>query len=328
MSSTADSSIANSSTAGAIKVAAVVVTYQPDLDSLKCNLLALMGQVWKIILVDNGSSNQVQIDTSMAELAEQKDHLTSIEFVLLEQNVGLGAAHNLGIEKLIADSTEYTHVLILDQDSMVADNMVSQLAGAWEQLDGQVKLAAVGGCYVDKQQGSQSFFVRFGRLKFRRSYCESESCAPIKADFLISSGSLFSLDVLKQVGLMDEALFIDHVDTEWFLRAGAQGYEFYGVCQAKMTHSLGEKLHRVKLIRERFVPQHKPFRYYYIMRNSILLYRKPHANRRWIWNDLQRLLMIFLMYGFLVGPRVSHLKMMWRGVLDGARGVTGRLKDA
>jgi len=136
------------------------------------------------------------------------------------------------------------------------------------------------------------------------------------------------MHALEAIGDMDESLFIDHVDTEWFLRAQAKGYKAFGVCSAMMEHDLGENFRKVRLFgfgRERFVPQHKPFRYYYMFRNSVALYRRDYTSKKWMWNDCQRLLQIFLFYGICYGPRMENVKMMLRGFKDGIRGNMGKI---
>lgn len=85
---------------------------------------------------------------------------------------------------------------------------------------------------------------------------------------------------------MDEQLSIDHVDTDWFLRANAQGLLSHGVCDAVMVHGLGEATYRVWFGPWHFVPKHKPFKYYYIYRHSLLLNRRPYAPVKRIINDV------------------------------------------
>jgi rhamnosyltransferase len=127
---------------------------------------------------------------------------------------------------------------------------------------------------------------------------------------------------------MEEQLFIDHVDTEWFLRARARGFKAFGVCDAVMSHSLGSRTLRVWLGRWRHVPGHSPLRHYYIFRNSILLYRRPYAPGKWICNDVVRLLFMLAYYPLRTPPRLEHLRMMLRGAWDGLRGRAGKLKPA
>lgn len=321
------------------RVLAVVVCFNPNIAALKVALRATLGQVAAIVVVDNASSNREAITALLDEVsqevdAEKKDNpATKVGVSLLPQskNTGLGSAHNVGIR--FAQQHNFTHVLLLDQDSVPLAGMVSQLLDASHAKQAKaVKLSAVGATYLNADNGSESFFVRFGWLKFQRQYCgrrDQDGC--LEADFLISSGCLISLAAINNVGYMDEGLFIDHVDTEWFLRARASKHKAFGVCDAVMQHGLGEQTHRVSLrglgqTRERNVPQHKPFRYYYIFRNSVALYRRSYASALWKWNDIQRLLLIAIMFGVVKAPRWENSKMMWRGIRDGLRGVSGQAR--
>lgn len=311
------------------RVLAVIVCYNPERAALEQTLMALQEQAVESLVVDNASQNATDIQAQISSFK-------NVKFKGLAQNLGLGYAHNQGIE--IANQGDFTHVLLLDQDSVPAAHMVERLLQAYSQQSRSDKVSAVGARYLNPVDNSQSFFVRFGALKFRRHYCDDsasinkadngETVECVHADFLISSGSLISLKALQEIGLMDQDLFIDHVDTEWFLRAKSKGYKAFGVCSSTMQHGLGEQNHQFSLGgRQRNVPQHKPFRYYYMFRNSIALYKRGYASALWKWNDLQRLSLIFVMYGFVKPPRLANLSMMAKGVWHGIIGRLGKLDD-
>lgn len=305
------------------RVLAIIVCHNPQPEALTVLLKALLNQGVSAVLVDNASLNQTELERVVNQAGDD------FQLTRMEHNVGLGAAHNIGAK--IARQGGYDYILLLDQDSVPLKGMVANLLDAHETKSKDHKVSAVGATYLNADNGAESFFVRFGWLKFSREFCakrDSHGC--IEADFLISSGSLIALDTLRFIGDMEEALFIDHVDTEWFLRARAKGHRAYGVCDAVMQHGLGEKTHQVNLGlgkrgRQRNVPQHKPFRYYYIFRNSILLYKRGYASALWKWNDIQRLLMIAIMFGLFKAPRAENAKMMWHGLMDGLRGKTGKV---
>lgn len=305
-----------------LRVLCVVVTYNPEISALKRSLDAIIEQGSQPLIVDNASSNVAAIRELCASNSLSDPAVGILE---LEVNRGLGVAHNQGIAH--ARVHGFSHVLLLDQDSTPLKGMVSSLVSASQRKEEQGLLSAVGATYLNADNGSESFFVRFGALKFKRFYCsEKDQDGCVKADFLISSGSLISLSSIDAIGEMDEELFIDHVDTEWFLRARSKGYAAYGVCDAVMQHGLGESTHQINLGgRQRNVPQHNPFRYYYIFRNSVLLYKRGYASLVWKWNDLQRLGMIIVMFGLLKAPRRANLKMIGKGIWHGIKGVTGPL---
>lgn len=295
---------------------AVVVTFNPDIEAL-CNSLALLAeQGCRVLIVDNCSDNQTDLQLSLEAAS------ADIQVLLNQVNSGLGAAHNQGLA--YANEHGFSYVLVLDQDSQPLPEMVPQLLGAHQTLSQTHKVSAVGACYLNANNQSESFFVRFGVLKFQREYAKNN--AIVEADFLISSGSLFSVDALNDIGGMDESLFIDHVDTEWFLRARHKGFKAFGVGAARMQHALGEATHTINMAgRQRNVPQHKPFRYYYIFRNSVALYKRSYTSWLWKWNDVQRLGMIFIMFGCLKAPRWQNMRMMLLGAWHGLIGKSGAM---
>jgi 2-polyprenyl-3-methyl-5-hydroxy-6-metoxy-1,4-benzoquinol methylase len=90
-----------------------------------------------------------------------------------------------------------------------------------------------------------------------------------------------------------------------------------------MEHRLGEAHSRIWLGRWRHLPRHRPFRYYYIFRNSLLLFRREYASLKWIWFQAQCLGALFLRYGLF--GRDGELRMMLKGAAHGLRRVTGKL---
>lgn len=299
-----------------MKVCAIVVTYNPNIEVLTRMLASLSLQVPHIVIVDNGSTNKKEVFLLASEV---------IQMHPLEINFGIAHAHNQGIER--ARELDAQAVLLMDQDSVPAHDMVQNLTNSLSTLMAKgERVSAVGACYFGSEEDNESFFVRFGLIRFERQYCSEceigETLVP--ADFLISSGSLIPISTIDGVGEMDERLFIDHVDTDWFLRAAHSGFQAYGDCRALMEHGLGERTLKIWIGRTRHVPQHRPFRYYYIYRNSVLLYRRSYAPLKWVINDVWRLVGIGLLYTIFCAPRYQNFKMMLAGIRDGFLGKTGR----
>jgi rhamnosyltransferase len=297
---------------------AIVVTFNPERDVLMREFALLAPQVDKIWLVDNASAQ------SLAAWVDCLGWAGKLELVQMPANLGLGAAQNAGIQ--LARSAGATHVLILDQDSQPMPNMVDRLLTASNQLQSAgVPVAAVAPVYADSATGPASGFVRLGWLDFTK-----QTVLPgqdvVEADFVISSGSLIPVSVLDDIGPMDESLFIDHVDTEWCLRAQSKGYKLFGVPGARMVHTLGDRRTRIWFLRWRNVPYHSPFRYYYILRNSLLMQRRPYMPLKWRVAELIRCCRVVCFYGLFAPQRLACLRMMWRGIVDGLRGVSGLMK--
>ena len=292
-------------------VTAVVVTFNPNLEILNRGLRTLSSQVGAVVVVDNHSESMID------ELHLPPDAI----LIRLSSNHGVAYGHNIGIERARRQGARY--VLLMDQDSVPRDGMVRELLEVHEDISRKGRLVAGVGCrYSDNTQGSLSGFVRFGHFGFKRAADDSNS-RYVEADFLISSGTLISLHTLDAVGPMEVGLFIDHVDTEWFLRAQANGYRAYGANKAVMEHTLGERRNRFWFLRWRVVPHHAPIRYYYMVRNSILLLRRDYATKKWRRGVVLKLVLTGL-YFFFTLTDWDKLRMMNRGLRDGLRGVYGQ----
>jgi rhamnosyltransferase len=299
-------------------VSAVLVTYNPDTEALCAAIQAVLNQVSAIFIVDNASANFSQ------DWFDKFEGLANANLHLLpqEKNFGIAAGHNIGIRHAIEYGSKF--VLLLDQDSQVGSDMVIQLRSAYTLLKEKgSQVAALGPQYRDGDNGMLSQFVKVGMFRFIYCGCESDTSL-IEADFLVSSGSLFPVDALKLVGLMDETLFIDHVDTEWCFRAKAKGLQVFGACGVVMTHALGEQRKEVWFLRKRTVSFHKPFRYYYMFRNSVLLYRRGYMPLNWKLADIARCLKMVVFFSWAAENRLTCLKMMGLGVIDGLKNINGK----
>lgn len=298
-------------------VCAVVVTFQPDPAVLAKVLDSVAAQVGRVVLVDNGSPGDI---ATMALEARR----CPVEMVRLPGNRGIAAAQNIGIER--ARRHGFRFVLLLDQDSIPKADMVLVLSEAMADLARRkVRACAVGPMYVDPATRHEAPFVRLSGCRLERIACHPAGRdGLVRADFLISSGSLIPLGVLAEVGGMDESLFIDHVDTDWCFRARSRGYQAFGVCRAVMEHSLGSRSIRVRGFREHHVAVRSPLRLYYIVRNSLSLYRRPHVPLGMRVADGKRLVALCLFFGILVPPRLQNLHMMLKGAWHAVRGVSGR----
>ncbi|WP_158239178.1 glycosyltransferase family 2 protein [Uliginosibacterium sp. TH139] len=296
-------------------VAAVIVSYHPDIQEFRRVLESLRAQVAAMIVVDNGSG-----DGFLSALEGlQWPELTVLP---LRRNAGIAAAQNEGIRCALEQGA--THVLLLDHDSRPLTGMVPVLIKALGRLSAKGhRVAAVGPTYVDARQGNQPVFVRVKGLSLSRvTVPDFEDLA--RVDHLIASGSLISAPVLRDIGLMDDSLFIDYVDVEWCLRASSRGYEVFGCFSAQMEHSLGDE--PIRLLGRSF-PARTPLRHYYTFRNAVALTRRSYVGSAWKQANLVALVIKFVFYLSFSTSRSRHLNMMLRGVWHGLRGLSGPLRE-
>jgi rhamnosyltransferase len=296
-------------------ICAVIVSYFPDPIRLAALVESVQSQVDLVLIVDNGSSTDALLEIRRLE---SDDCVKLIEF---GENRGIAAAHNAGIRHAMENAFEF--VLLLDHDSRLSPDCVSQLLEASRRLSGAgIKLAAVGPQYDDDTSAQRAPFWRFFRWSYRRIYAQPGD-EVVETSVLISSGTLISCATLKLIGMMDETLFIDGVDWEWCFRATASGYRLFGVPSAIMQHSLGDG--GIKIL-GRILPLHSPLRHYYVYRNMVLMCRMVHIPMSWKFYFSLRLAIRFVIYVSFAPHRLMRCRKIWRGLRDGFSGRFGRFE--
>ena len=323
-------------------VCAVVVTYHPDAAQLRALTAALRSQVGRIVVVDNASAANVAACLCAGEAQ-------NLELVCNAENLGVAAAQNLGAQRAL-DWDACRYVLFCDQDSLPQPHMVQRLraallaaepalpergAGARSSASrgGLGKLAAVGPWSVDSRTGQLGVLVvdhGLGPTRWLPSTqampASSTDAAPVEVSFLIASGSLVPIEVLRSLRGMRGNYFIDHVDTEWCLRARAAGYRLLVVPGARLHHRLGDCVRRIWFFGWRQVSWHAPMRDYYMFRNTLLLLRDVPLPGVWRRHFILRLLQFAGYFLILGDQRMARLRYMLLGLWHGTLGRSGRLR--
>ena len=296
----------------ATAVCAIVVTYNPEPETLRALLQGCRRQVSELVVVDNGSE-----PGALAALRDLQDGgFTLIE---LGNNRGVAAAQNIGIDWARRQGCPL--VLILDQDSLPADDMVATLHTALHGLmRAGLPVAAVGPRLVDRRTGRSSPGVRISWFGVTRIWCRDGEPSVYQTDFLISSGMLAPVTSFDRVGLLEEGLFVDNVDLEWCFRARSKELALYGVCDAVLLHSVGDQVFNVG---GAVLHRHAPLRQYYIMRNRLLLYRRGYTPFGWIVQDSLRALLKVFLFAVVFSPRRENIRMICRGIRDALLGKQG-----
>ncbi|MFL9939502.1 glycosyltransferase family 2 protein [Paraburkholderia graminis] len=286
----------------------VIVFYRPDRDCVvRANRLA---QVWPCVVIDNTES----VSTPHALGLDER-----IDYVANGANLGIATALNQGIERLIA--TSCTSALLFDQDSEPSEQLLRELPEtlAAERLRDR-RVALIGPAYEDARLRGVAPFVRFGYLWLRR--IPPQGVKPIDVDFLITSGSCVNLDVWREVGPMDDGLFIDFVDLEWCARARAKGCSVLGAPALRLAHELGGE--PVKVFGRNY-PGHSAVRHYYLFRNAIALIRRGYVPWSWKSTELVKMPVRLVIYALFMQPRLLHLRLSLLGIWHGLTGRDGAL---
>lgn len=292
------------------KVVGVLVSFNPEVGIFPDVIGSISSQLFKLIIVDNGSSNVDSIKNICGRFV-------NVEILALDSNIGLASAQNSGVSVALACSA--SHIIFFDQDSIISSGMIDALLSAESEIiSSGEKLAAIGPSFFDPETKDEYPVSRyFGPFISRTPVFDF----PVKADFIIASGSMFRVEIFDIVGLMKDDLFIDYIDVEWCLRAKSLGYSVFVAPKAKMSHTIGDK--RFSLF-GRKVSVHSPLRRYYLVRNSFFMVSMPHIPfgyklREVVFNILRAFVSLFL-----AKKKVDVLKYIYYGLVDGLKKKGGK----
>lgn len=287
-------------------VVGVVVLFNPDYKGL-CDLIKSTAvQIQKIVLVDNSEQdNSILIN----DIFVRYDKL--FEYIKIGKNVGIAAAQNIGVNA--AKCMNATHVLLLDQDSQLPEDMVDKLLNTEMQLiSSGIKVASVGPAFYDTktQKTSGAIIIK----PFYKKIIPVNYQKPERTDYLIASGSLIRIDVFDKVGLMDESLFIDLVDIEWCERCNRKGYHSFVAPDLIMDHNIGSGFTRVL---GKNVVIHNDFRHYFVVRNTVYLLFKNSLSLSHKCFLLLRTPLFIVTHTMVVERKAKKIKLFIIAIKDG-----------
>lgn len=268
-------------------IIAGIVTFNPDLKRLSENINAVINQVQKLVIVDNGSTNVDQI----------KDLITNEGIILIElpSNEGVAKALNIIMEYGLDHGAEW--VLTLDQDSVVNCSLIANYSDYF-YLD----KVGMFTCRIEDRNISEDD-TNLGDEPFEI------------VDRCITSGSLTNIKAWNQAGRFDEDMFIDFVDFDLCMKMRKIGYSIVRINSFGLLHEIGHSK-KIRLFnKEQVVYNHPPIRKYYIVRNRIYYIHK-HAeiiNMRIEIKALVRYIVLVLLFE---NNKITNLQSILHGMKD------------
>ena len=297
-----------------VSVAAVAVLFHPAPDAVEALYRSVRPQVDALWFVDNTPFGQQENKVTAQAMSAWDAHYRAFE-----ENRGIAAAQNLGIGEAIAAG--FTHVLLLDQDTLLASGVIQGLLAAEHLLlNLGVDVAAVGPVFIDRKTELPGKTHHHRWFRLSKPFVDLHSVSPIETDWLIASGSLIRSVVFQRSGLMLSDLFIDAVDTEWGLRARSLGLRSFVVPTVRINHSVGDSFIRLCGVS---VIMHSERRNYYIARNWIYLLRLQSMGPHWRSGVLLRLAKFLLVHSWFTHNKGRMIRLFSRALHDGARGRLG-----
>lgn len=221
-----------------MKLAAITLAYNSNLDELYRNVASYANGVDLLILWDN-SEHPLDLSGIQEKFPKIMIHQDGI-------NHGLPKAYNWAID--YARSNGYTHLMTMDQDSCFEgfDNYRRHVEAKHHP--------GICSCIINREQPI------------------SEEWTPINDS--AQSGSIFPLAMIDELGPFRDDLFISMVDAEMCLRAQEHGYRTIQYNGSNLIHRVGSQRKVSFLGHHIYVSDYNALRHYYDSRNRILMWHE------------------------------------------------------
>lgn len=293
-------------------VAIIIINWNGYALSKRCllSLEKVSGPAHQIIIVDNGS-----VDGSLEKL--QKEFPKHI-YLKNEKNLGFTGGNNIGITHALEKGFDY--ILLLNNDTVVSPDFLEELLKAKDKLsnagmlqplilflDSPDKIWSAGGKYlktfgVAKTLGDHAVLANY-------------SLQDKKLDWATGCCMLLPAEVIKKVGLLENAYFAYFEDVDWSLRIRNAGYNIYLASQSTIYHegsASSKKAHDEGTL--------SPTVFYLHARNQLFQLRRHskglHILTAWSYHLLKYF--AWMSY-FCLRGRFKKMKAVGRGILHGLR---------
>ncbi len=238
-------------------ISIVLLNWNGVEDTLACldSLCSLTYTNYNIIVVDNGST-----DDSVHQIKTNFPNLIVIES---GQNLGYAEGNNVGIRYALEHDAEF--ILLLNNDTIVAPDVLDQLANTALQSP-EVGVFGATLFYMDKPDtiwfGGAQWNAK--TLKFDYPYQDQDKALPAnqstETDYACGAALFFRAEVARSIGLLDARFFLVWEESDWCLRATRAGYGCKQVPTAYVWHKVGAS----------FAGESSPLRQYFSYRNRLL----------------------------------------------------------
>ena len=237
------------------KLAIIIVNYNGFLDTKECieSLSNNIDESTLIIVVDNGSRKN--------EARELESLFPYICAIRSDTNGGFSYGNNLGIKYAIDNDFEYC--MLLNNDTVVDKKMIQLLLSQANEntivaptmfYADNPTIIWYGGGYIDKWTGNAK------HKRMDSNMCvdslQEEACS-----FVTGCCVLVNTNIFKNIGLLNEKLFMYCEDTEFCIRALTNGTSIRYIPKAKLWHKVSKTTGG----------SYSPFSVYYMTRNRLFL---------------------------------------------------------
>ena len=237
-----------------------------------------------------------------------------VKYFKSKTNNGISIAINKIIKNFM--KFNYDFLFTFDQDSMINKNFIKEMINIFVKARNIDKnIISCAPLILD---------IKFKENKYSNIFSTNKMKEFQYINFAITSGSLFLKSSFEKVGLMNELLFIDGVDTDWCERANLLKFKLIKSNNVYLKHKIGSKYINIFGFRKSYHDQN--LRVYYIMRNSIFLLFFGQNTFIWKLSELLRALIRLVAYPLLSSTKLKTIYFIFLAFKDGLLKTMGKMK--
>jgi GT2 family glycosyltransferase/protoporphyrinogen oxidase len=289
----------------------VILTFNHVEDTIECleslQKLEAPGMDFRVLVVDNGSTDNTPDIV--------RERYPEVQVIETGRNLGVPWGYNVGFSHALRVGADY--ILMLNNDTVVAPDMLVHLAGAGEvdpvagilvpkvlYYDEPDRIWAAGGHY----RAFPPAITILGQDKRDDQYTE-----PLFLEYALSCGLLIHRRAFEKAGLFDPGYFFLFDDWDFSQRVRTHGLHIQLVPEARMWHKVS-----------RSTSQHREL-FWKVWGESSARYYRRHGRPAWVSLPVH---VGYLMAREFVKGNGRMLKFFWAGVRAGLAKPLGPIPGA
>ena len=237
------------------KSAIIILNWNGLADTLECLLSVqkhCINENFLVLLIDNHSKES--IDPFLAQTWE-----IPILLIKNDENSGFAQGNNIGAAAALEYKPDY--LLLLNNDTVLLNNMLGEMTGIFEKYP-KVGVAGAVNYYFSNPatiwQAGAKVSLQTGKIKLVNI---DPAVEIMNMDFVPGSSIMMRSEIVNRIGLFDPNFFAYSEELDFCLRAKKIGYDVVCVTKAKLLHKVGKASPR-------------PAKEYLRLRNKFYLFRR------------------------------------------------------
>lgn len=244
------------------KVSIIILNWNGWKDTLEClqSVQKINYPNFHVLVVDNGSR-----DESVAQIRQAFPDVALLE---TGKNLGYAGGNNAGIAQVLNEQASF--ILLLNNDTVVDPDILTAFVGA-ASVCPSAGIFGAKSYYYSKPETIWALGGNWDRSAMEIMFiCQGKadtaaSCVrPFEVDYVIGCALFCRVDMIRNIGMMEEAFFLNFEEMDWCYRARAAGYFSYAVPGAQLWHKIGVSVGGAE----------SPLWKYFMTRNELLWARR------------------------------------------------------